>query len=45
MEECKYEQEIIKVENLIDDYLEKSEFDSDSNDEAGSDIDNDEFDE
>ena len=31
LEECKYEQEKIKIENLIDDDLEKSESDSDSN--------------
>ena len=40
LEECKYEQERIKMENLIDDDLEKSESDesdSDSNDEAESD--------
>ena len=37
LEECKYEQEKIKMENLIDDDLEKSlsdESDNDSNDEA-----------
>ena len=37
-------QERIKIENLIDDDLEKSESDSDSNHEIESDIDNDEFD-
>ena len=40
LEECKYEQEKIKMENLIDDDLEKSdsgESDSDSNDETKSD--------
>ena len=40
LEECRYEQERIKMENLIDDDLEKSESDesdSDSNDEAESD--------
>ena len=45
MEECKYEQEKIKMENLIDDDLEKSlsdEPDNDSNDEA--EFDNDESD-
>ena len=31
LEECKYEKEKIKIENLIDDDLEKSESDSDSN--------------
>ena len=42
LEECKYGQERIKMENLIDDDLEKSESDesdSDSNDEAESDKD------
>ena len=42
LEECKYEQERIKMENLIDDDQEKSESDesdSDSNDEAESDKD------
>ena len=43
-EECKYLQEIIKIENLIDNDLEKSESDSDSIDEAESGIDNDESD-
>ena len=41
LEECRYEQERIKMENLIDDDLEKSESDesdSDSNDEAESDL-------
>ena len=45
LEECKYEQEKIKMENLIDDDLEKSlsdEPDNDSNDEA--EFDNDESD-
>ena len=37
-------QERIKIENLIDDDLEKSESGSDSNDEIESDIDNDEYD-
>ena len=45
LEECKYVQEKIKIENFIDDDLEKIESDSDSNDEIGSDIDNDEYDE
>ena len=40
--ECKYEQKRIKIENLTDDDLAKSEYDSGSNDEAESDIDNDE---
>ena len=44
LEECKYVQEKIKIENLIDDDLEKSESDSDPNDETESDIDNDESD-
>ena len=44
LEECKYIQEKIKIENHIDDDLEKSESDSDSNDETESDIDNDEYD-
>ena len=34
LEECKYEQERIKIENLINDELEKIESDSDSNDET-----------
>ena len=42
LEECKYEKEKIKIENLIDDDLEKSESDSDSNDETEYDNDNDE---
>ena len=41
LQESKYVQEKIKIENLIDDDLEKSE----SNDETESDIDNDEYDE
>ena len=45
LQECKYVQEKIKTENCIDEDLEKSEWDSDSNDEAKSDIDNDEYDE
>ena len=45
MEECKYEQERIKIENLIDDDLEKSDSDSDSNDETESDISKDKSDE
>ena len=36
---------MIKIENVIDDDLEKSESDSDSNDKTKSDIDNDEFNE
>ena len=45
LEECKYVQEKIKIENLIDNDLEKSESHSDSNDETESDTDNDECDE
>ena len=45
LEECKYEQKSIKIESFIDDDLEKSESDSDSNDETESYIDNDESDE
>ena len=41
MEERKYVQEKIKIENLIDDNLEKSESDIDSNNKTESDIDND----
>ena len=41
-QECKYEQKRIKMKNLINDDLEKSESDSDSNDETESDIDNEE---
>ena len=37
LEECKYEQEKIKMENLIDDDLEKSKFDVSDNDETESD--------
>ena len=44
LEEWKYVQEKIKLENYIDEDLEKSEY-SDSNDETQSDIDNDEYDE
>ena len=44
LEECKYVQEKMKIENLIDDDLEKCESDSDSNDEIESDIDKDEYD-
>ena len=43
--ECKYIQEKIRIENLIDEDLEKSESDSDSNIETESDIDNDKYDE
>ena len=40
LEECKYVQEKIKTENYIDDDLEKSESDSESNNETESDINN-----
>ena len=43
LEECKYAQEKTKIENHTDDDLEKSESDSDSNDET--EFDNDEYDE
>ena len=42
LEECKYVQKKIKIENLIDGNLEKHESDNDSNDETESDIDKDE---
>ena len=42
LEECKYTQEKIKIENYINDDLESSESDSDFNNETESDIDNDE---
>ena len=42
LEECKYVQKKIKIENLIDENLEKSESDSDAKDETESDIDKDE---
>ena len=45
LEECKYVQEKKKMENLINDNLEKSVSDSDSNNETESDTDNDESDE
>ena len=45
LEECKYLQEKIKTENYTDEDLEKSESNSDANDETESDIDNDEYDE
>ena len=37
LEECKYAQEKIKIENHIDNDLEKSESDDESNDETESD--------
>ena len=39
LEECKYIQEKIKIENLIEDDFEKRESDSDYNNETESDID------
>ena len=39
LEECKYAQEKIKIENYINEDLESSESDSDSNNETESDID------
>ena len=45
LQECKYVQENIKIGNITDDDLEKSEWDIDSNKEIESDIDNDEYDE
>ena len=42
LEECKYIQEKIKTKNYIDEELEKSEWDSDSNNETELDIDNEE---
>ena len=45
LKDCKYAQEKIKIQNHIDEDLEKSESDSDSNDETESDICNDEYDE
>ena len=42
LEECKYIQEKIKIENYINKDLEKSESDSNSYDETKSDIDNEE---
>ena len=45
IEECKYIQEKIKIENYFDEDLEDSEFDSDFNNERESDNDNDDNDE
>ena len=42
LEECKYAQEQIKIENYIYENLESSESDSDSSNETESDIDNEE---
>ena len=44
LEKCICVQEKIKSENYIDEDLEKSESDSDSNDKTESDIDNDKYD-
>ena len=40
LEKCKYVEEKIKIENYVDEELEKIESDTDSCDEAKSDIDN-----
>ena len=40
LEECKYNQEKINIENYINEDLEDSESDSDANNETKSDIDN-----
>ena len=40
LEECKYIQEKTKIENYINEDLEDSEFDSDTNNETESNIDN-----
>ena len=40
LEECKYTQEKIKIENYVNEDLEDSESDSDTNNETESDIDN-----
>ena len=42
LEECKYNQEKIKIENYINQDLENSESDDSSNDETESDINNEE---
>ena len=42
LEECKYIQEKIKIENYINEDFENSESDSDSNNKTESDIDNEE---
>ena len=42
LEECKHVQEKIKIDNYINEDLENSRSDSDSNDETESDIDNEE---
>ena len=43
LEECRYIQEKIKTENYINEDLQKSKSDSDSNNEIESDIDNEEI--
>ena len=43
LKDCKYIQEKIKIESNINEDLEKSGSDSDSNDQTESDIDNDEY--
>ena len=45
LEECKYKQKGVKIENLIDEDLENSESDSNFKDETKSDVDNDQYDE
>ena len=40
LEECKYTQEKVKIESYINEDLENSESDSDTNNETESDIDN-----
>ena len=40
LEECKFTQEKVKIENYINEDLEDSEYDSDTNNETESDIDN-----
>ena len=45
LEECKYAKEKIKTENYIDEDLEKSKSNSDSNNETESNIDKDKYDE
>ena len=42
LEECKYTQEKIKIENYINNDLEDSDSDSDFNNETESDLDNEE---
>ena len=42
LEECKYTQEKIEIENYINEDLESNEADSNANNETESDIDNDE---